>query len=189
MDTFSEDLTGKLLVAMPGMGDPRFDHSVVFLCAYSDEGAMGLIINKEVPEVTLNDLLDQLDIDRGRASDGIRVHFGGPVEGGRGFVLHTDEYNGGLGSLLIEDGYMMTATKNILEDMAVGRGPQRAFTALGYAGWGPGQLESELRENAWLTVDADMAIVFDPDLGTKWTKALAKLGIDPLVLSSEGGTA
>ncbi|MBV7407634.1 YqgE/AlgH family protein [Maritimibacter sp. DP1N21-5] len=189
MDSFPQDLTGKLLVAMPGMGDPRFDHSVVFLCAYSDEGAMGLIINKEVPDVSLNDLLDQLDIDRGRASDGIRVHFGGPVEGGRGFVLHSSEYESSQGTLEVDETFGMTATKDILEDIARGTGPARSLTMLGYAGWGPGQLEGELQQNAWLTVDADMAIVFEPDLGTKWSRALGKLGIDPLVLSSEGGRA
>ncbi|MBV7377378.1 YqgE/AlgH family protein [Maritimibacter dapengensis] len=184
-----QDFTGKLLIAMPGMGDPRFEHSVVYLCAYSDEGAMGLIVNKRVPDITLNDLLEQLEIVAGSGSDGIAVHFGGPVEGGRGFVLHTQDYEGAAGTLTVTPSISMTATKDILEDIAKGTGPQQALTALGYAGWGPGQLEDELQQNAWLTVDADAAIIFDPDNDTKWSKALKKLGIDPLVLSAEGGRA
>lgn len=185
----SQDLTGKLLIAMPGMGDPRFDHTVVYLCAYSDEGAMGLIINKRVPDISLDDLLDQLEIGGGFGSAGVGVHFGGPVEGSRGFVLHSVDYEGGAGTLEVDQGIAMTATKDILEDIAKGTGPQQALTALGYAGWGPGQLEGELQENAWLTVDADAAIVFDPDNESKWTKALGKLGIDPMLLSAEGGRA
>lgn len=184
-----EDLTGKLLIAMPGMGDPRFEHSVVYLCAYSDEGAMGLIVNKRVPDISLNDLLDQLEITRGDESGRIGIYFGGPVEGGRGFVLHSCDYEGSVGTLAVDDQFSMTATKDILVDMARGSGPVQALTALGYAGWGPGQLEGELQQNAWLAVDADAAIVFDPDNDTKWARALAKLGIDPSLLSSEGGRA
>lgn len=183
------DLTGKLLVAMPGMGDPRFETSVVFLCAYSDEGAMGLIVNKTVPDIVLDDVLDQLEIGRGAGSAGIHVHFGGPVEGGRGFVLHSGDYEGSGGTLSVDDDFGMTATKDILVDIANGDGPHKALTALGYAGWGPGQLEGELQENAWLMVEADAAIVFDGDNDSKWSRALRKLGIDPSVLSSDGGRA
>lgn len=183
------DLSGKLLIAMPAMGDPRFQQSVVFLCAHSGDGAMGLIINKPVPEVSLDDLLDQLEIDKGQGSAGVGVFFGGPVEGQRGFVLHTRDYDPTPGTLEVDAHFGMTATRDILADMAHGTGPMLALTALGYAGWGPGQLESELQQNAWLTVDADEAIVFDPDAGGKWTKALAKLGIDPSLLSAEGGRA
>ncbi|HBZ43586.1 MAG TPA: YqgE/AlgH family protein [Maritimibacter sp.] len=188
-DHASEDLTGKLLIAMPGMGDPRFDRSVVYLCAYSDDGAMGLIVNKQVPDISLNDLLEQLEIDGGAGSKGVGVHFGGPVEGGRGFVLHSQDYEGSAGTLSVTPSISMTATKDILEDIAKGSGPTQTLTALGYAGWGPGQLEDELQQNAWLTVDADSAIVFDPDNDAKWMKALGKLGIDPLLLSAEGGRA
>lgn len=183
------DLTGKLLVAMPGMGDPRFESSVVFLCAYSDEGAMGLIVNKTVPDIVLDDVLDQLEIGRGAGSAGIHVHFGGPVEGGRGFVLHSSDYAGRETTMQIDETFGMTATKDILVEIAGGTGPREALTALGYAGWGPGQLESELQQNAWLTVDADTAIVFDTANAEKWSKALKKLGIDPLMLSAEGGRA
>jgi len=188
-DHSEHDLTGKMLIAMPGMGDPRFDHSVVLLCAHSDEGAMGLIVNKRVPDLNLDDLLEQLEIERGDGSHGVAVHFGGPVEGGRGFVLHTRDYAGKPGTLDIDKAFGMTATKDILVDIAMGQGPKATLTALGYAGWGPGQLESELQQNAWLTVDGDAAIVFDEDDGGKWARALKKLGIDPLMLSAAGGRA
>lgn len=183
------DLAGKLLIAMPGMGDPRFEHAVVMLCAHSGEGAMGLIINKQVPELVLDDLLDQLEIARGEGSRDRPVYFGGPVEGGRGFVLHSAEYAGRPTTMEIDATFGMTATRDILVEIAAGNGPRAALTALGYAGWGPGQLESELQQNAWLTVDADEAIVFDTANVGKWARALKKLGIDPLMLSAEGGRA
>ncbi len=184
-----EDLSGKLLIAMPGMGDPRFSNAVVFLCAHSGDGAMGIIVNKPVPDLSLDDLLEQLEIDRGKGSAGVGVFFGGPVEGGRGFVLHSSDYEGNPGSLKVTEGFAMTATKDILVDIAQGNGPEAVLAALGYAGWGPGQLENEVRRNAWLMVDADAAIVFGPDIGGKWAKALRKLGIDPSMLSSGGGRA
>lgn len=188
-DRSEHDLTGKMLIAMPGMGDPRFVHAVVLLCAHSHEGAMGLIVNKRVPDLSLDDLLDQLEIERGTGSRGVAVHFGGPVEGGRGFVLHSRDYAGRPGTIEIDAAFGMTATKDILVDIAKGQGPRDTLTALGYAGWGPGQLESELQQNAWLTVDGDAAIVFDADDHGKWARALKKLGIDPLMLSAEGGRA
>jgi putative transcriptional regulator len=183
------DLTGQMLIAMPGMADPRFDHSVVLLCAHSGEGAMGLIVNKRVPTISLDDLLEQLEIERGMGSLGVGVHFGGPVESGRGFVLHSTDYPGAQGTMSINARFGMTATKDILADIARGQGPATALTALGYAGWGPGQLENELKENAWLTVEGDAAIVFDIDDGAKWARALRKLGIEPSMLSSGGGRA
>ncbi len=183
------DLTGKLLIAMPGMGDPRFAHTVVFLCAHSVEGAMGLIVNKRVPEIALDDLLAQLEIAAGDGSRDHAVHFGGPVEGARGFVLHSGDASDYPGTLRVDDGFSMTATRDILVDIARGDGPQKTLTALGYAGWGPGQLEDELRQNAWLTVAADSAIVFDPDDSAKWVRALKALGIDPHLLSADGGSA
>lgn len=183
------DLSGQLLIAMPGMGDPRFEKSVVFLCAHSAEGAMGLIVNKPTPDLALDDLLDQLDIDKGEGSKGLTVFFGGPVETGRGFVLHSRDYHGSPSTLQVDEAFSMTATRDILEDIARGLGPAQSLAALGYAGWAPGQLEGELQQNAWLTVDADEAIVFSADIGGKWSAALAKLGIDPLLLSAEGGRA
>jgi len=183
------DLSGKLLIAMPGMGDPRFEKSVVYLCAHSGEGAMGLIINKPLPDLLLDDLLGQLDIKTGASSQGIGVFFGGPVESSRGFVLHSADYASNTSTLQVDDTYGMTATRDILEDIAQGAGPDACLAALGYAGWAPGQLEGELQQNAWLTCDADDAIVFSPDSSTKWELALRKLGIDPLMLSAEGGRA
>jgi putative transcriptional regulator len=185
-----EDLTGKLLIAMPDMGDPRFHGSVVFLCAHSGEGAMGLIVNKPMPDVGLGDLLDQLEIARGLATPELSVCFGGPVELRRGFVLHSAEYHGDREERLeVDDRFAMTATLDVLEDIARGTGPERALLALGYAGWGPGQLEGEIRENGWLTAEATPEIVFAPRMEGKWAAALASLGISPLTLSSEAGHA
>ena len=185
----STDLSGKLLIAMPGMGDPRFDKSVVYMCAHSPEGSMGLIVNKPAPGIKMDDLLDQLSIAKGDGSRGVRVHFGGPVEHGRGFVLHSADYQNEGSTLRVDDEFGMTATLDILEEMAKGAGPQRRILALGYAGWGPGQLEGEIHRNGWLTCDASAEIVFAPDNAGKWVAALASMGIDPLLLSAEAGRA
>jgi putative transcriptional regulator len=185
-----QSLTGKLLIAMPGMGDPRFDHSVVFLCAHSTDGAMGLIINKPTPELEFEDLLTQLKIPPPPAHRvKVGVHYGGPVEGGRGFVLHSSDYAGNSSTLKVDDRFGMTATLDVLEDLSDGAGPRQCILALGYAGWGPGQLESELRRNGWLTCDAETEIVFDAAADRKWHLALASLGIDPMMLSATGGRA
>ncbi|HHB80856.1 MAG TPA: DUF179 domain-containing protein [Aliiroseovarius sp.] len=189
MNTTKTNLTGKLLIAMPGMLDPRFDHSVVFLCAHSHEGTMGLVVNKPASDINLGDLLQQLDIPGGADSSGQPIFYGGPVEIGRGFVLHSSEYGIESGTLEVNDSFAMTATKEVLEDIAAGHGPRVALPALGYAGWGPGQLEGEIRENAWLTAEADYGIVFETAIADKWAAALGKLGISPLTLSAEGGRA
>lgn len=183
------DLTGKLLIAMPGMGDPRFAHSVVLLCAHSPDGAMGLILNKPTSDLRLRDLLEQLSIAPTGQTRNLPVHFGGLVEHGRGFVLHDRGYQSTLTSLEVNADFAMTATLDILEDLARGTGPERALLALGYAGWGPGQLESELAHNGWLTCDADVELVFDTPNPTKWEAALTRLGISPLMLSSDAGRA
>lgn len=183
------DLTGKLLIAMPAMGDDRFAQSVVFICAHSPEGAMGLIVNKRADDLRLADLLEQLDIAQGRDMTNLPVHFGGPVEHGRGFVLHDYGYHSAISTLDVNEDFAMTATMDILEDLALGRGPLRNIVALGYAGWGPGQLESELSQNAWLTVEADKEIVFSHADGSKWESALQKLGVSAVTLSSEAGRA
>lgn len=188
-DNNQMDLSGKLLIAMPGMGDPRFEKSVVFMCAHSPEGAMGLIVNKPAEDLSLGDVLKQLEIDASSITKAGLVFFGGPVEGGRGFVLHSGEYDNDASTLRVDDAFSMTATRDILEAMAHGEGPKEALAALGYAGWSPGQIEDEILQNAWLTCDAEEAIVFSPDNEGKWSAALAKLGIDPLLLSSEGGNA
>lgn len=184
------DLTGKLLIAMPGMGDERFEHTVVFLCSHTEDGAMGLIVNKTAPEVQLNDLLRQLDIEPDPVSRGkVPVRFGGPVETQRGFVLHTPDYEASLNSLHVSETFSMTATLDILEDIAIGKGPDQVLMMLGYAGWGAGQLENEISLNGWLTVEASSALVFDTDDEQKWGAALQSIGVDPLGLSSEAGHA
>jgi len=183
------DLGGKLLIAMPGMGDMRFDHSVVYLCAHSDEGSMGLIVNKPSFEVRFPELLNQLDIHAGGRDVAPPVHFGGPVELARGFVLHSSDYGVSDATLKVDDLFSMTATLEVLEDIAAGFGPERFLLALGYAGWGPGQLEDEIGANGWLTCDAPPDLVFSQDNDSKWEAALATLGIDPVLLSASAGHA
>ncbi len=160
-----EDLTAKLLIAMPDIGDPRFHGSVVFLCAHSAEGAMGLIVNKPMPDVRFVDMLDQLDIPRGADTPNMPVCYGGPVELRRGFVLHSAEYRGRQDDRLeVDTSFAMTATIDVLEDLARGVGPARALMVLGYAGWGPGQIEDEIAQNGWLTADATPDLVFGPPM-------------------------
>lgn len=182
-------LDGQLLIAMPGMGDLRFARAVIFLCAHSAEGAMGLMVNKPAPELRFADLLKQLKIPAGTDLAETRVHFGGPVEHGRGFVLHSAEYGLEGASLRVDAAFAMTATVDILQDMARGAGPQRAILALGYSGWGPGQLEIEIQANGWLIAPADPDLVFGLRDAEKWEAALRKLSIDPRLLSAEGGRA
>lgn len=183
------DLGGTILIAMPGMGDPRFEHSVILICAHSPDGAMGLIINKPSPELNFAGLLDHLNIPCGSGGRDIGVHFGGPVERGRGFVLHSADYRATGGTMDVPGGFGMTATLDVLQALARGEGPQRALLALGYAGWGPGQLEAEILRNDWLTADAAADLVFAADDGGKWTGALRGMGIDPLSLSAVAGRA
>ncbi|HVH02925.1 MAG TPA: YqgE/AlgH family protein [Amaricoccus sp.] len=182
-------LDGQLLIAMPGMGDLRFERSVIFLCAHSAEGAMGLIVNKPAPELSFVDLLAQLKIPATIDLAETRVHFGGPVEHGRGFVLHTADYSVEEASMQVSDVFAMTATIDILKDMARGAGPREALLALGYSGWGPGQLEAEIQANGWLTAPAALGLVFGPDDPGKWSAALRSISIDPRLLSAEGGRA
>ncbi|MEX0281710.1 MAG: YqgE/AlgH family protein [Arenibacterium sp.] len=183
------DLTGKILIAMPGMGDPRFERSVVFMCSHSDEGAMGLIVNKPVPDLSLLSLLGQLEIAADDVDERTPVYFGGPVEGARGFVLHSPDYTSGLHSLNVNEAFSMTATLDILEELGAGKGPDRALMVLGYAGWGPGQLEGEISMNGWLTGEASPEIVYEADDPVKWEMALNTLGVDPLTLSASAGRA
>jgi putative transcriptional regulator len=188
--TVPADLTAKLLIAMPGMGDPRFAGGVVFLCSHSRDGAMGLIVNKRMDEVTFAELLEQLEIERPGAVPDVPVCYGGPVELRRGFVLHSSDYAPrGEEGLEIDGRFSMTATLDILEDIANGRGPRHALLALGYAGWGPGQLEDEIAANGWLTAEAAPDLVFGSHMDGKWEAALRSLGINPLMLSSEAGHA
>lgn len=184
-------LTGKILIAMPGMADPRFKKSVVLICAHSDEGAMGLVLNRPLPEIDFGDLLDQLGIEVDDASRNIEVRFGGPVEPGRGFVLHSvpEHGNDPEGRLRIGRALAMTTTRDILEDLAHGHGPDAAVLALGYAGWGPGQLENEMMQNGWLTGEGAEELIFGTDNDAKWQAALNALGIDPSLLSAASGRA
>jgi putative transcriptional regulator len=181
-------LAGQLLIAMPQMQDHRFTRAVIYLCAHNREGAMGLVLNKLVGTLTLPELLDQLSIPAGGLVGMPRVHFGGPVESGRGFVLHSADYIED-GSLTVGDNLALTATLDILRAIGRGEGPRKSLLALGYAGWGPGQLDGELQQNGWLHVPPDEAILFDGELDNKWQRALAKLGVDLSMLSSDAGHA
>lgn len=187
----SGNLTGKILIAMPGMSDPRFDRSVVLVCAHSDEGAMGLVLNRPLPEIGFDDLLEQLGIEADDDARRIEVRFGGPVEPGRGFVLHKVAEHGDdpEGRMRIGQSLAMTTTRDILVEMAQGQGPDPAVLALGYAGWGPGQLETEMLANGWLTGEGADELIFDASHGDKWQRALRAQGIDPSLLSAAAGHA
>jgi putative transcriptional regulator len=181
-------LTGQLLVAMPNMRDPRFEKAVIYMCVHNAEGAVGLVLNRQIESITFPDLLHQLNIETDDAAPELPIHFGGPVETGRGFVLHSSDY-GQSGTIMVGDLIGLTATVDILKDMAARRGPRSSMLALGYAGWGPGQLDSEIQQNAWLNVPSDEELVFDADIDGKWTRAIAKLGIDPSLLYGDAGHA
>jgi putative transcriptional regulator len=184
-----KSLAGQLLVAMPQMMDPRFARSVVYICAHSgDEGAMGLVVNKLLASLTMEELLSHLKLQRGRGTRPRPVHFGGPVEPGRGFVLHSPDYREDA-TLLVAEEFAVTATLDILRAIGKGEGPRRNLLALGYAGWAPGQLDAEMQANGWLSVAADSDLVFDDDFEAKWQRALGKLGIDLSMLSTDAGHA
>ncbi len=189
-------LDGQLLVAMPGMADDRFVRSVIYMCAHSADGAMGIIVNQAAKKVDFSELLVQLDvigpeeaIRLPSRAGRVPVVKGGPVESGRGFVLHSADYFIDNSTLEIDAGVSLTATVDILRAIAKGQGPDRALLALGYAGWSPGQLEAEIQHNGWLNCPADESLVFDAKLETKYDRALRKLGIDPAMLSSDAGHA
>lgn len=189
-------LDGQLLLAMPSMSDPRFHKAVIYLCAHSADGAMGIVVNQRAPHITFPKLLEQLDIvpARNEASiqipvENMTVHTGGPVESGRGFVLHTTDYFSDDSTLSIDDSISLTATIDILRAIATGRGPDRSLLALGYAGWAPGQLEHEIQSNGWLICPADTDLVFDPAIENKYDRAMAKLGVHPSFLVSDAGHA
>ncbi|MBI1200057.1 MAG: hypothetical protein GC203_19535 [Phenylobacterium sp.] len=182
-------LSGQMLIAMPGIGDPRFERALILICEHDPEHAMGIAVNRPVEGLTVPDLLERLEIKVADDLEDGLVLMGGPVEVERGFVLHTDDYHAEF-SLDVEGGLALTTTREVLEAMGGhNTHPRRAILALGYAGWGAGQLEREIRENVWLTVEADEDLVFDDDYDTKWSRALGKLGVDPQFLSSEAGQA
>jgi putative transcriptional regulator len=189
MDDF-QSLVGRLLVAMPGIGDPRFEHAVILICAHGPDHAMGLRLDRPAPGVNLKKVLNKLDTAAPDDAGQRQVLVGGPVERERGFVLHTDDWMIADASLPFGDGLAMTGTREALAAMVdPAGGPRRSVLMLGYAGWGEGQLEDEIGENVWLTADADPDLIFDPDYDLKWGRALATLGVDPAQLSGQSGRA
>ncbi len=190
MRTTKQDdyLEGQLLLAMPSMGDPRFERSVIYMCAHSPEGAMGLVVNKMAGNITFPQLLDQLSIDVDGPDEGVLVHSGGPVEPTRGFVLHSADYVQD-STLIVSETVALTATVDILKAIARQSGPQHSLLALGYAGWGAGQLDSEIQANGWLNTEADDELLFRTESELKWPLAMAKLGVDISMLSTEAGHA
>ncbi|AIB11301.1 UPF0301 protein YqgE [Azospirillum argentinense] len=184
----SDYLTGQLLIAMPGMTDPRFQRTVIYMCAHNEDGAMGLVVNRLFGSVTFEDLLEQLEIEIQEPIANMPVHYGGPVESGRGFVLHSTDYVRD-GTLVVDDEVALTATIDILRAISENRGPRRNILLLGYAGWGPGQLDAEIQANGWLNVPCDETLLFDPELDTKWERSIAKLGVSLSMLSAEAGHA
>jgi putative transcriptional regulator len=180
-------LSGQFLIAMPHLPDTRFQRTVIYLCAHSEEGAMGLIVNKVLDSLTLPELVAQLDIPT-EGSKPEKVHFGGPVDTSRGFVLHSCDYIE-TGTVVVGHGLALTATIEILRAITRGDGPQQWLVALGYANWGPGQLDAELQANAWLSGPPDETLLFDPADEAKWERAIKLIGIDLSMLSSEAGHA
>ena len=189
-------LDGQMLIAMPSMGDDRFARTLVYVCAHSSEGAMGLIVNQAEPNMNFPELLVRLNvipdnerIQLSRRAERLKVLKGGPVETGRGFVLHSADFHIENSTLPIDDGICLTATLDILKAIAKGEGPESAILALGYAGWAPGQLEDEIQHNGWLHCAPDPDLLFGTEIEGKYDKALLKLGVPPGMLSSEAGHA
>jgi putative transcriptional regulator len=187
-------LNGQLLLAMPGITNPQFESTVIYVCTHTEEGAMGLVINKQCENINFPDLLTQLNIDQSKNNKNkvelskILLHEGGPVESGRGFILHSADYVQE-STLIISETMALTATIDILTSIAIGDGPQDYLIALGFSGWGRGQLENEIRNNSWLSIEADEELVFRTDIDLKMPRAMAKLGVDLSLLSSQYGRA
>ena len=184
----AEFLTGQLLIAMPAMEDSRFARSVILVCAHTEEGAMGIVLNRPLEKLSFEVLLKQLDVVPTPPARQIRLCEGGPVDHGRGFVLHSSDWKGD-GSLEVADDLALTASLDVLQEIAEGRGPRHGLLALGYSSWGPGQLDREMQENVWLSAPAEHGVLFDTEYDTKWRRALAILRVDPLVLSGAAGHA
>jgi putative transcriptional regulator len=181
-------LTGQVLIAMPSLDDPRFQHSVIFMCAHTAEGAMGIVINRPLAQPSFEDLLRQLEVAPVPPARTIRLCSGGPVDNARGFVLHSADWTGE-GSLRVNAEMALTASLDVLKAIAEGGGPQHGLLALGYSGWGPGQLDNEIQQNAWLSAPADATLLFDGPPDTAWRRALAKLRVDPALLTGAAGHA
>ena len=182
-------LEGKLLIDLPGMVDERFAQTVIYMCAHSSKGAMGIVINKPIPGLSFAELMKQLQIETKPLIGEFPILYGGPVETGRGFVLHSGDYEGSDSTLPVSEDISLTATLDILRALAEGRGPKQALFALGYAGWAPGQVETEFQRNGWLHCKADPSLVFGVEAEAKWRSALQRLGIGPSGLVAEGGRA
>jgi len=181
-------LKGQLLVAMPAMMDPRFIRAVIYVCSHNEHGAMGLVINRLFGSVSFADLINQVGIKVPEQLTDHKVHFGGPMEAGRGFVLHTADYVKE-GTMVVEGDIALTGTLDILQDIAAGHGPKKHMLLLGYVGWTPGQLEEEMQENSWISAPATPELVFDVEVAIKWEKALQRMGIDLPSLSADSGHA
>ena len=183
-------LAGKLIIAMPTMSDPRFKRSVVCICAHNEDGAIGIIINKIIESLSFSKIIKQLKLNKNMTKNDYKDHiyFGGPVETERGFILHSADYSSE-NSTSINSEISMTASTEILQALIDGNGPNKSIVALGYAGWGPGQLDTEIQSNAWLSVESDLELVFSAKTAEKWDMALEKIGVNPALLSTEAGRA
>ncbi len=182
-------LEGKLLIALPGMTDERFVQTVIYICAHSSKGAMGIVINKPIPGLSFAEVMKQLDIETTDIAADLPILYGGPVETGRGFVLHSGDYESSDSTLPVSEDISLTATLDILRAIAEGRGPRQVLFALGYAGWAPGQVEAEFQTNGWLHCGADPGLVFGVSPEAKWRTALQRLGIGPSGLVADTGRA
>lgn len=184
----AESLTGQLLIAMPAMDDERFARAVILVCAHTEEGAMGIVLNRPLEKLTFEALLRQLEVEPTPPARQIRLCEGGPVDHGRGFVLHSNDWTGD-GSLQVAGDLALTASLDVLQEIAGGRGPRDGILALGYSSWGPGQLDQELQANVWLTAPAEHGVLFDTDYDTKWRRAMGIIRVDPTLLSGAAGRA
>ena len=182
------NLTGQIIVSMPSLEDERFYKTVIYICAHSSEGSMGIIINKKIDYDLYPDLLQQLGIDKPLNNKKLFIRYGGPVESGRGLVLHSDDMIR-KETLSINKGVALTSTAEFFDDLSKGKGPKNSILALGYAGWQPGQLEYEMMQNSWMSLSVDNSFLFDDEISRKWSQAYKIMGIDPNCLSSQSGSA
>ena len=182
------NLTGQIIVSMPSLEDERFYKTVIYMCAHSSEGSMGIIINKKIDYDLYPDLLEQLGIDKPLDNKKLFIRYGGPIESGRGFVLHSDDMIR-KETLNIDKGVALTSTAEFFDDLSIGKGPKNSILALGYAGWAPGQLEAEILQNSWMSLPVDTSFLFDDEVSRKWTQAYKIMGVDPNKLSLQSGRA
>ncbi len=181
-------LAGQLLLAMPGIGDPRFERSVIAMCVHDDDGALGIMVSAAIDGLTVGDLMRQLDIEPGESLDSVPVLVGGPVEPGRGFVLHSPDYEG-QSTVFVAGHWALTSTLDVLKDIAAGKGPRQWLAALGYTGWAPGQLDLEMTRHGWLAAPGDASLLFDSAIEGRWPAAFGRVGIKVERLSAEAGRA